>query len=468
MNRRSQVEASDRLRAALGRLEAIVGKAHACWPEDDSFEGYLRDETYLRGAASLVLRPGSQSETIALVSELNALRREHASEKSQLAFTLRGGGSGLSGAAVPAQGIVLDLTRMNRIIDIDEKNQTLRADCGVILSDLNAALVGAGLWYPVDPSSLGLCTLGGSVATNAAGPSSLKYGTTRQNLASLSWLTASGQVVAAGSVPVKTSMGFSMTDLLCGSEGRLGLILDATVRLAGQPVDAALVLAGFADEPAAVEMILQLRAAGLKPRSIEMLDAYSLRLVDFPVGAAGALLMIEFDGDADEVTYALNRLQNLNKSVEWIAARDENSRRQLWAKRKAITLELKKRYPFKLGEDIAVPIPALAATIAAARHEAGLSGVETAIWGHAGDGNLHVNYLLESEAQLPKLEPLMLSLARAATRVGGAMSGEHGLGRLKRKIAQNVLPDEYFAVQRSIKTALDPHLLFNPALESVA
>lgn len=459
--------ANDSLQSALERLSAIVGGNNVCRPEDEGFASYLSDETYLRGSAELVFRPGSQQEIAAIVAEINALRREYPNEAGALSLTLRGGGSGLSGAAVPASGIVLDLIRLNRVVDIDEKNQTMRAECGTILSELNAALAGTGLWYPVDPSSQTMCTLGGSIATNAAGPSSLKYGTTRQNLASLRWLSADGQIIDAGSLPVKTSMGFSLPDLLCGSEGRLGLITEATVRLTTEPSDTALVLAGFADEQAAVEFILQLRRNRLKPRSVEMLDAFSLKLVDFPVDAAGALLMIEFDGDADEVNLALAKLQNLDKTLEWVSARDENSRRQLWAKRKAITLELKKRYPFKLGEDIAVPLTELAATIATARRDATEHGVETAIWGHAGDGNLHVNYLLREELQLTKLEPLMLRLAHAATRAGGAMSGEHGLGRLKRKIAQQVLSPEYFAMQRSIKNAFDPHCLFNPALEQV-
>lgn len=468
MNRLSGPITTGSLQSALGQLVSIVGTEHAYFPEDEKFERYLSDATYLRGDALLVLRPGSQNELEAIITDVNALRRAQPAEAAALSLTLRGGGSGLSGAAVPASGIVLDLTRLNRIIEIDEKNQTLRAECGVILSDLNAALAGTGLWYPVDPSSLTLCTLGGSIATNAAGPSSLKYGTTRQNLAALKWLNASGEIIDAGSLPVKTSMGFSLTDLLCGSEGRLGLILEATVRLAAEPADTALVLAGFSDEHAAVELILKMRRSGIAPRSIELLDAFSLNLVDFPVAGAGALLMIEFDGDAEDVSSALAKLQSLDKRCEWVAARDEKSRRQLWSKRKAITLELKKRYPYKLGEDIAVPLPALAATIAAARSDAAAQGLETAIWGHAGDGNLHVNYLFESEAQLAKLEPLMFRLAQAATRAGGAMSGEHGLGRLKRKIAQQVLSAEYFAVQRSIKNALDPHCLFNPALEQIS
>ncbi len=457
--------ASDRLRGAFETLVAIVGAENARWPGDDRFDRYLRDETYLQGSASLVLMPRTQAEVNALVGEINALRAALPGEAAQLSFTLRGGGSGLSGAAVPAQGIVLDLSALSRVLDIDEKNQTLRAECGVVLSEINAALTGTGLWYAVDPSSQGICTLGGSIATNAAGPSSLKYGTTRQNLASVCWLSARGERISAGSVPVKTSMGLSLTDLICGSEGRLGLILEATVRLAMEPPDIALVLAAFADEQAAVDTITKIRRSGIRPRCIEMLDAYSLRLVDFPVGKAGALLMIELDGESAEVTASLERLQNLQPTAEWVAARDENSRRSLWAKRKSITLELKKRYPFKLGEDIAVPVASLASTVGAARRQAAARGIETAIWGHAGDGNLHVNYLLESEGQLPDLEPLMVELAHEATRVGGAMSGEHGLGRLKRKIARNVLPAEYFAVQSSIKAALDPAGIFNPALE---
>ena len=459
------IRLSDRLQSALEKLVAIVGAANSRWPSDANFDRYMSDETYLRGSASLILTPRTQAEAQALVREMNALREALPGEKAHLSFTLRGAGSGLSGAAVPREGIVLDLSALDRVLEIDERNQTFRAESGLVLGRINDSLAGTGLWYPVDPSSLSICTLGGSIATNAAGPSSLKYGTTRQNLSSVRWLGAGGELISAGSVPVKTSMGFSLTDLLCGSEGRLGLILDATVRLATEPPDTALLLAAFADEQSAVETIIKIRRSGIKPRCIEMLDAFSMQLAKFPVGKAGALLMIELDGENNELTAALDKLQNLQKSVEWIAARDENSRRGLWAKRQSITLELKKRYPFKLGEDIAVPIASLATTVQAARAQAAARGIETAIWGHAGDGNLHVNYLLESENQLPQLEPLMLELAREATRVGGAMSGEHGLGRLKRKIARSILAPEYFSAQSSIKQAFDPLGIFNPALE---
>lgn len=465
MNRVEPKPASDALIAALGRLSAIVGKHETVWPaEVESFGVYLHDETYLRGNADLVLRPGSVAEVCALVTELNSLRSEFSAEKDKLSFTLRGGGSGLSGACVPSGGIVLDLTRLNRIVDVDARNQVIRAESGAILSSLNETLLGSGLCYPVDPSSLSLCTVGGSIATNAAGPSSLKYGTTRHYLATAQFVNAAGDTTQVGALPVKTSMGFSLTDLLCGSEGRLGIVTEATLRLVRIPDTIALLMGSFPSEEAAVECMLALRAAGIQPRCVELIDSYSAALVDFPL-AQGVVLMIELDGSDAAVSADIDRLLTVKASAEWITARDEKNRRDLWMKRKNISPGIKRRFAFRLGEDVAVPLTSLSSVCAFARRQAVEQGIAVAIWGHAGDGNLHVNYLLETADQLPKLDVLMRELAGEVTRVGGAMSGEHGLGRLKRKYARALLPAHYFDMQRNIKLAFDPAMLFNPALE---
>ncbi len=308
MNRGAPKPASDRLIAALDRLAAIVGKPHTVWPADgERFAAYLHDETYLRGNADLVVQPGSAAEVCALVAEMNVLRSEFSAEKDHLNFTLRGGGSGLSGACVPSRGIVLDLTRINRIVDVDTHNRVIRAESGAILSSLNETLAGSGLCYPVDPSSLALCTVGGSIATNAAGPSSLKYGTTRNYLATAQWVNAAGETSQVGALPVKTSMGFSLTDLLCGSEGRLGIVTEATLRLARTPDVVALLMGSFPSEGAAVESILTLRSAGIEPRCIELIDSYSASLVDFPL-AHGVVLMIELDGSEAAVSADIDRV----------------------------------------------------------------------------------------------------------------------------------------------------------------
>ncbi len=465
MNRGSDNAANEVPATALDPLVVIVGRSNAILPSDaDAFGAYLHDETYLRGSAGLVLRPGSVAEILELVKELHALRSQFPQHKSHLALTLRGGGSGLSGACVPGGGIVLDLTRLDRIIDIDHANAVVRVECGAILGSVNDALSGSGLWYPVEPSSSGLCTVGGSIATNAAGPSSLKYGTTRNYLAQVKFISATGEATEVGALPAKTSMGFSLTELLCGSEGRLGIVAEATLRLKPVAADTALLLGSFASESAAVDCILAIRAAGIQPRCVELVDRYSASLVDFPL-SAGVVLMVELDGSEAGVAADCERLLSVGGGTEWLSARDEKNRRELWEKRKAVSPAIKRRFAFRLGEDVAVPLTALAGTCAFARRHAAEHGLEVAIWGHAGDGNLHVNYLLESETQLPVLDAVMRELAIEVHRVGGAMSGEHGLGRLKRKYARAVLPGSYFDMQRDIKSAFDPHMLFNPALE---
>lgn len=459
----------DRLQNAWDRLAGLVAKNRQVWPsETEKFPPYLKDATFLTGQAAVVLQPQNVEELRAIMLEAQALCEALPQHRHSLALTLRGGGSGLSGACVPDGGVVLDLTRMNRILHIDEQNHSITAECGVILSELNTALADTRLRYAVDPSSSTLCTVGGSIATNAAGPSSLKYGTTRANLAAVSVLTPGGDLIRAGALPVKTSMGFSLPDLFCGSEGRLGIITEAELRLRPQNDESALLVAAMASETAAVEFILKLRRSSLRPAAVELLDYRSSSLVDFPPGcpAGGALVLVELDGTAEEVSYDLGRLQQLATECEFIAARDEKSRQALWNRRKAVSLEVAKLAPHRIGEDVAVPVSALPRAMAFARQQAAAQQVETAIWGHAGDGNLHINYLLETGDRLGVVLQLMRELAAEVTRLGGAMSGEHGLGRLKRGIARSILPHEYFAAQEKIKNAFDPQHLLNPALET--
>ncbi|MBS0616662.1 MAG: FAD-binding oxidoreductase [Spirochaetes bacterium] len=458
----------DKLANAYDRLAALVGAEYVIAPtQNEKFTPYLKDYTYMSGVAGLVLRPASAEETLAIVAEAKALRRGNAEFQRALSLTLRGGGSGLSGACVPEGGIVLDLTRLQRVLDIDEKNFSITAECGIILAELNSALSNTELFYAVDPSSEGLCTLGGSIATNAAGPSSLKYGTTRHNLARITWLNADAACVKAGALPVKTSLGISLPDLLCGSEGRLGIVLDATLRLVARPEERALLMTVFSDAAHAADFVRTIRLAGIAARAIEIIDDFSAKLADFPLMTpqGGALLMIELDGRADFIGLDMEKLQSRDAKAEWVAARDAKNRESLWAKRKSISVELTRRYPYRLGEDIAVPLSALAYTMQFARAKASAHKIATAIWGHAGDGNLHVNYLLEDKSQLPVLDILLPELAREVTRLGGAMSGEHGLGRLKRRFARQALAPEYFVAQDKIKQAFDRDCLFNPALE---
>lgn len=454
----------DNVLNGYGTLKSIVGASNALFPSVPNFHDYLKDETYLRGNAHLILRPATHAEVTEIIHTINALREKIPRAAHFFSLTLRGGGSGLSGAAVPEAGIVLDTSRMKKILEIDPKNFIIRAECGITLAEINHALADLPLYYAVDPSSAPLCTLGGSIATNAAGPSSLKYGTTRQNLASLCFVNAEGNTATVGSLPTKTSMGFSLTDLLCGSEGRLGIILDAALRLTFKTEERVLLIAPFPNDASAMDFVFSLRQSGIRPKCVEFIDAYSIAIAAIHENAK-AILLIELDGTKEQVDYDLKRLMAISPHLDFHVAHGEKNQTQIWQKRKSITTELKKRFAFKLGEDIAVPLSALSHIASFARNKASERGVETAIWGHAGDGNLHVNYLLQEKSALEILDTLMLELAFEVTRIGGAISGEHGLGRLKRKLAKATLPSVYFQIQDQIKKAFDPNFLFNPALD---
>ncbi|HST04620.1 MAG TPA: FAD-linked oxidase C-terminal domain-containing protein [Chloroflexia bacterium] len=450
--------------ALVEALEAALssGRVQAT-PEDLAVYGY--DGTWALGHPDAVVSPMTSEDVVAVVRVASRLG---------VPIVPRGGGTGLAGGAVPTQGgVVLNMTRMNRIIEIDTANMTATAQPGVITAQLQAEVEKAGLFYPPDPQSLRQCTLGGNIATGAGGPRCLKYGTTRDYVLGLQVVLAGGRTIRTGGKMIKMQTGYNLTQLFTGSEGTLGVITEATLRLIPRPPYRGTVMAVFANLDSAAETVNRILLAGILPLALEMMDNACIRSVMAykPFGLpldAETILLIDQDGDnSDIVAEQLARIgeictQSGATAVKQAATQAEIG--ELWAARRAVSPALARLKPNKLGEDIAVPraqIPVMVRRV----QEIGLRyGLAIPLFGHIGDGNLHPNILcnLRDAEEMERVQQAAREIFEAASALGGTLSGEHGIGTLKRGFLPESLDATSIEMQQRIKWALDPENLLNP------
>lgn len=391
-------------------------------------------------------------------------------EKHGVPVVARGGGTGKSGGAIPARGgVVLDMRKMNRIVEIDMENLVAVAEPGVITGALQAAVEAEGLFYPPDPNSLETCTLGGNAAHNAGGPRAFKYGVTREYVLGARVALMGGREMRTGRRTVKGVAGYDLTALLVGSEGTLGVFTELTLRLVRNPPSLATLLVRMPDEIAAGRAVARIVAAGLVPRVLELMDAVAVETLR-AAGAGGvpentgALLLVEVDGlDGAAVERDASRIADLAEAegaAEVLMARHGGERDKLWAARRTLSDALKKRARFKVSEDVAVPRAAAPGLLEGLRAIAERRRVCIPSYGHAGDGNYHVNVLWDDEGFDP--EPALAEIFGLALSLGGTITGEHGVGLTKRAYLEMELDPENLALQREIKRAFDPKGLLNP------
>jgi len=391
-------------------------------------------------------------------------------EEHGVPVVARGGGTGKSGGAIPVRGgAVLDLRRMNRIVEIDRENLIAVAEPGVITGALQAAVEAEGLFYPPDPNSLETCTLGGNAAHNAGGPRAFKYGVTREYVLGARVALMGGQEIRTGRRTVKGVAGYDLTALLVGSEGTLGVFTELTLRLVRNPPSIATLLVRMPDEVATGRAVARIVAAGLVPRVIEFMDAVAVDTLraagagGVPEGT-GALLLIEVDGpDAACVEREAARIAELAEAdgaVEVLMARHGGEREKLWAARRTLSDALKKRARFKISEDVVVPRAAAPRLLEGLRAIAERHRVLVPSYGHAGDGNYHVNVLWDDEGFDP--EPALADLFSLTLSLGGTITGEHGVGLTKRAYLGQEIAPENLALQKELKRVFDPKNLMNP------
>ncbi|MGO9836866.1 MAG: FAD-binding oxidoreductase [Polyangiaceae bacterium] len=390
-------------------------------------------------------------------------------ESCDVPVTPRAGGTGRTGGAVPvAGGIVLSTHALARLKEIDRANLIAVVEPGVITGELHAAVEKEGLFYAPDPNSLESCMLGGNIAENAGGPRAFKYGVTRDWVLGLEVALIGGRVLRTGKRTVKGVTGYDVTALLVGSEGTLGVFTEAILRLVPKPPAVATVLALFADVGAAADAVGAIVASGVVPRCLELLDAATLdavRAAGVSVDPrAGSMLLIEVDGEASEA--ALLRVGEIAsgapRNLDVLVAQDAAQRDRLWAARRMLSKATRKLARHKLSEDVVVPRTRIAELLARAESIGAETGVRQLAYGHAGDGNLHVNFLWNDDAERPAVERAIGLLMRATIELGGTLSGEHGIGVSKAPYLGLEQSDDLIALQRDIKRVFDPKGLLNP------
>ena len=449
---------------AVQQIEQLVGAAHV--RSDEALRvAYGTDALGCGHPADLVVFPGSTRDVAALVG-LCAARR--------LPLTPRGAGTGYTGGAVPSRGgVVLALDRMDRIREIDAANLLAVVEPNVVTGALQAEVERRGLFYPPDPASLAQSAIGGNVAECAGGPRAFKYGTTRRYVLGLEAVLPTGEIVRTGGRTVKNVVGYDLTQLLVGSEGTLAVITEITLRLLPKPAARQALCAWYADVDGAVAAVGGVLAAGVVPAALELVDAACLAAARAHGGgglapeAAGALLLIEADGApgavAEEVRQAADACRAAGAGGVHVA-RDEDERAALWQTRRDLSLALRAAAPRKINHDVVVPtgrIPDLLRAVDRLRRELRL---EIACFGHVGDGNIHVNVLVDpaDSAQMARAATAERRLFEAVVALGGSISGEHGIGFTKQAYLALELSAETIALMRRLKRAFDPHGILNP------
>jgi len=449
----------------IEQLSDIVGKKYVLHtPEDLAVYSY--DGTFAEGSPKVVLLPANTEE----VSQVVKLASE-----ARVPIVPRGMGSGMAAGSVPMieGGMVVSLTRMNHILEIDTENATALTEAGIITADLQAAVEEMGLFYPPDPSSIRHSTIGGNIACNAGGPRCLKYGVTGDYVLGLTVVLADGRILKTGGKPIKDVTGYDLNGLFTGSEGTLGLVTEALLRLVAKPRHAKTALVEFASLDNASRTVTAILSAGIVPASLELMDQTALVCIEEAMHLGlntevEASLIIETDG-AEEQT-ATNEIEACARICEEIGvqsvklAQTETERANLWKARRSMSPSLARKAPNKLGEDITVPRSAIPEVVQRLRAISAKHGLPIVIFGHAGDGNLHPNILFDKRQpeQWGKVEQMVAEVFEASLAVGGTLSGEHGVGLLKRPYMEKALGSVSIDVQRHIKQALDPLNILNP------
>jgi glycolate oxidase len=447
----------------IKEIAAVAGSEHTLTGEEDRW-CYAYDATDLTSLPDLVVFPGSAGEIAAIVRLANQHR---------FPVVPRGAGTGRAGGSVPVRGgVVVVMTRLNRILEINPEDMVAVVEPGVVTGVLKQAVAEHGLYYPPDPGSADFCTLGGNVAAGAGGAVAVQYGVTRDYVLGLEVVLPTGDIIQAGARTVKSVVGYDLTRLLLGSEGTLGIITRIVLRLAPRPASRLSLAAGFVSLDAALTAVGQVLRSGLSPTAIEFMDRATLdcirEMLPFALPpSVTTLLLFMVDGHPRDVAARVKCLEQICQKAKaplLLKAKDEAEAERLWAARRAISPATFKVKPHKISEDVAVPLGAIPLLVTGAEEIARQRDLPILCFGHAGDGNIHVNIMFDQG------QPREREAAHAATkdlfalvgRLRGTLSGEHGIGLTKAPYLGLELSDAAIALQRRIKQAFDPHNIMNP------
>ncbi len=448
----------------IADLRQVVGTRYLL-THPDHLAVYCQDASNAQAEALpyAVALPATTAEVAALMQIAAAHR---------LPVVSRGAGSGLAGGAVPTPGsLVIGLNRLEQLT-IDREQRIAQVGAGVITAELQRAAERIGLFYPPDPSSQTASTIGGNIACNAGGPRCLKYGVTADYVLGLTAVLADGTVVRYGDGLVGQGEHNGLAQLLVGSEGTLAIITEATLRLIPLPRARRTTMAIFTDLVAACATVERIMASGIIPAGLELMDDTTIAAVEafLHIGLprdAGAMLLMLADGEPEMVEYeaaALADLARAGGAQRVVVAQNATDEANLWQARRVISPALGRIRPNRLGEDISVPVSRIAECVSRIKRVSAEYHLPIVVFGHAGDGNLHPNILFDARnpAEVARVWPCAEAVFTAALEVGGTLSGEHGIGTLKRPFMLQALGERQIAVQRAIKRSFDPEERLNP------
>lgn len=444
-------------------LVSICGDTRVLWQEHDLYS-YSFDASFGTYLPDIVVQPVSAEEVSEVVKLANRLL---------FPITPRGHSTSLSGGPLPVRGgIVLDMTKMNQKLEIDEEDLVAVVSPGIITAQIHKAAEQKGLMYPPDPSSSHISTIGGNLAENSGGPRGLKYGVTKDYVIGLQIVTPQGDIIRTGGRTVKNVTGYDLTKLIVGSEGTLCIITEATLRLIPKPKASETLMAVFDDLVDCGKAISKILASGIVPSKIELMDQASILAVENyePCGLprdARAIILVELDGHPQAISAEIEVVQERCRQMgarEVRIARSEAEKNELWYARKLVSPAIAKIKPTKISEDICVPkskIPEAFKRLEQIRDKYRLHLV---IFGHAGDGNLHPNIMTDKRdnEEMKRVELAVGEIFRIAIELGGTLSGEHGIGTMKAPFMEMEMGAIAVEMMRKIKTAWDPNNIMNP------
>jgi len=446
--------------SALKKLAEIVGPANL-HTSPEELVVYSYDATQRESRPWAVAHPSTSQEVSAILKLAN---------QESIPVVPRGAGTGMSGGSVPVLGgIVLSFERMNRILEIDEDDFVAVVEPGVITGDLQREVEGRGLFYPPDPASHQFCTIGGNVAECAGGLRAVKYGVTKDYILGLEVVLPTGEIVNVGARTIKSVAGYDLTKLIVGSEGTLGIATRITVKLLPLPEHVVTLVAFFNDVRSAATASAMIMKSRIIPRALEFVDQAALRAVeqylkeDLSDGAA-AMLLVEVDGSPETTARDMTLIQEITTNAGAVRIRQaetEGEREHLWKARRAISPALYTIKPKKVNEDIVVPRSKIADILDEISEIAKRHGIMIVNFGHAGDGNIHTNILVD-ENDLPRADAAVKEIFEATLRLGGSITGEHGIGLSKAAYLPMELGPDAIAAMKRIKHALDPNNILNP------
>jgi len=445
------------------KISGIVGKDHCSDRREDLFL-YSYDAMNRRYLPDMVAHPSSAHEISCLISLAN---------EDRFPIVPRGAGTGLTGGALAVDGgLILTTNRMNRILEIDRDNMTAWVEPGVFNGELQSAAAEHGLFFPPDPASMDFSTLGGNAAENAGGPRAVKYGVTRDYVMAMEVVMPTGEIIHTGSASVKSVTGYDLTRLIVGSEGTLGVITRLLLKLIPLPETVGTMLAAFPDMNTAARAVGRIMSSRVTPSTLEFMDRAAVECVkehlhDDIQKAVGALLLVEVDGSPSVVKEDAKVLENVCSEAGALyvkSAREPGERESLWTARRALSPAIMKIRSLKINEDVAVPRMKIPDLITGVEELARKHRITIVNFGHAGDGNVHVNFLLDPEDkdEVSRAHLAVEELFHLVVSLGGTLSGEHGIGIAKAPYLDIELESSAVDVMRKIKQVLDPNNILNP------